>query len=454
MVEDRIEHRKEEEKQITRAIDLRLIPLLCLFYFMDYLDRANIGNASLAGIKDDLHLSSNQFSLIISIFYITYLIFEVPSNIILKRVGATNWLSSIMVVWGAITLAVGFTKSFEGLLVCRIILGAAESGYAPGIIYILSKVYRQEEFSKRLAIVMSMIALSSFVSGPIAYAVSFLDGRNNLYGWQYLFIVEGAPTVFLGIVSYFCLFDNVEDVSWLTDEQKAIHRSYTHSAESRKVIPAKKVLWAILDWKTALFSICYFVCTINLVSFQVFTPLIIDGFGFSVLNSQLLSAPPNILFGISIYTGGCIVDKHKNKRGIMIGIGGIISAIGYSLLLVLKDRWAKYSAVFIAAIGIGLQLVPNVGWTSVNFPDLDTRAVTIATAVMIGSVGGVVAPYLYPFDDSPNYKFGTASNVGVGLLSCLLSLSISYFLYRANRKAEFDTKNQCEDNNSQFRYTY
>ncbi|CAO3682917.1 unnamed protein product [Rhizopus stolonifer] len=386
-VEYQPEDREKQEKIISRTIDRRMMPLFCLFYFMDFLDRANIGNASLAGIQEDLQL-----------------IFEVPSNIILKRLGATYWLSSIMLVWGGTTLGMAFVKNFRSLLACRLILGAAESGYVPGIIYVMSKVYKPHDFTRRLAILLCMTAVSSIVSGPIAYGTSFLDGRNDINGWQYLFIVEGAPTVFFGILSFFCLFDDIDQVSWLTDEQKALHKSYTQGPEVHKTVKIRTVFWAIVDWKTVLFSICYIISSINFISYQVFAPIIIDGFGFPVLTSQLLSAPPSVVFAFSILVGGYLTEKYENKRGILITIGFVIAAIGYLLLRILEDRWAKYGSLFIVPLGIGLQFAANVGWSAVNYPDLDTRAIAVAVIIMFGSAGGVIASYLYPSVDKPYYS--------------------------------------------------
>lgn len=171
---------------------------------------------------------------------------------------------------------------------------AAESGYVPGIIYVMSKVYKPHEFTRRLALLLCMTAVSSIVSGPIAYGTSFLDGRNGINGWQYLFIVEGAPTIFLGILSFFCLFDDIDQVSWLTDEQKALHKSYTQGPEVHKTVTIKTVFWAIVDWKTVMFSVCYIISSINFISYQVFAPIIIDG--MCMYEIGRLMTPPLFFF--------------------------------------------------------------------------------------------------------------------------------------------------------------
>ncbi|KAI7901670.1 major facilitator superfamily domain-containing protein [Cokeromyces recurvatus] len=339
-----IKDKEVEEKVITRIIDRHMMPLFCVFYFMDFLDRANIGNATLAGIQVDLHLSSEQLSTVISAFYITYIIFEVPSNIVLKRTSAALWLSLIMLLWGIITLVMAFSKNFQSLLACRLLLGAAESGYIPGILYLMSKVYRPREFVLRVALLLCMTSVSGIVSGPIAYGTSFLEGQRGLHGWQYLFILEGVPTICLSVISYFYLFDDIKTVPWLTDAQKrALHRDSTMTLDHQRnsTITMNVFFNAVLDWKTALFSLVFFLGVTNLVSYQIFTPMIIDGFGFPIFTSQLLSAPPNVLQTVSIIMGGYMSDKFDNKRGLLIFTGFIIASIGYMLLLILQDRWGN-----------------------------------------------------------------------------------------------------------------
>ncbi|KAK4521500.1 glycine hydroxymethyltransferase shm1 [Mucor velutinosus] len=444
--------RTTEEKKITRIIDCRMMPLFCIFYFVDFLDRANIGNATLAGIQDDLHLSHSELSTAISAFYITYILFEVPSNIILKRTSAVMWLSLIMLLWGTMTLVMAFSKNFHSLLACRLLLGAAESGYIPGILYMMSRVYRPRDFGLRLALLLCMSSVSGIVSGPIAYGTSFLEGQRGLHGWQYLFILEGVPTICLSVVSYFYLFDDIKSVPWLTDTQKALHRECTNAPEEEVALSFKTFLKAILDWKTFLFATTYLLTVVNLTSYQIFAPTIIDGFGFPVLESQLLSAPPNVAQTISIVLGGYLADKYKNKRGALMVTGFSVGAIGYMLLIILQGRWARYAALFVIPAGLGLQAPANIGWSAINFPNLEIRVIAVAVVVMIGNSGGVIASYLYPVSDGPHYYFGNAFNLCCAVVGALFSGLASYLLYRQNRK--LDNSNEKDGQEGQFRYYY
>ncbi|KAI7888259.1 major facilitator superfamily domain-containing protein [Mucor mucedo] len=425
-----------EEKKILKSLDIHMMPLFCIFYFVDFLDRANIGNATLAGIQDDLHLTPAQLSTAISAFYITYIIFEVPSNMVLKRTNAVMWLSSIMLLWGFMTVIMAFAHNFAGLLVCRLLLGAAESGYVPGILYMMSKVYRPREFGLRVALLICMSSIAGIVSGPIAYGTSFLEGKGGLHGWQYLFIIEGIPTVILSVISFFYLFDDVQKVPWLSVRQKALHQQYTQTPKGQGSSTWVCFVKSLKDWKTTMFSVVYFLNAITVVSCQVFIPTIIDGFGFPVLTSQLLSAPPYVMQTVMIIAGGYMADKYTNKRGVLMATGFFIAAVGYMLLIVLESRWSRYASLFVIASGIGLQAPANVGWSSINFPDLEIRVIAVAIVVMVGNSGGIVSSYLYPLSDGPHYYFGNIFNLVCGVIGALWSGLTSYLLYRENKKMD------------------
>ena len=221
---------------------------------------------------------------------------------------------------------------------------AAESGYIPGILFILSKVYTPNEFSVRVGVLLTMATLSGIVSGPLAYGVSFLDGRHGLNTWQYLFIVEGVPTIVLSAFSYVYLFDDLRDVSWLNAEQKLLQSDrmipFATDTDDNSV-SMKDFKTALLDWKTGAFSIVFLLNSINVTSITVFSPTMIGGFGFSSLTSQLLTAPPCVVCTIGILLGGYLSARFECRSPILV-IGSIIIAIGYGLLLILTDKWGKH----------------------------------------------------------------------------------------------------------------
>ncbi|KAI8149048.1 major facilitator superfamily domain-containing protein [Fennellomyces sp. T-0311] len=448
---------EKKERQLVRKFDLHVIPLFCIFYFMDHLDRQNISNAALAGLQEDLGMTGPEFSVTISAFYITYIIFQVPSNIILKRIGARWWLSSIMLVWGLVTTSMALTTNFTGLLITRLLLGAAESGYIPGILYQLSRIYKPQELGFRIAILLFMAALAGIVSGPIGYVATGMGGKLGLYGWQYLFIFEGAPTVLLALLSFWVLFDNVNDVRWLTQEQKELQerRMMPHTM----VTSQESVTWCTMrtvlsDKKTWLFSALFFLVSINVTSIGVFLPIIINGFNFSAQMSQLLTAPPAGLAGLLMLVCGLLAD-HGNRRAIMVATGSCAIALGYTLLLVFKDRWPCYAALFIIAAGVGIEAPIGITWSAINYHDLTVRAVAVAVVNMMGNLGNVVASFLYTVPGDTSHVLGNGINLVIAITGALIAAGTGLMLRRRNRRLGITSHiSEKDETEQQFRYFY
>ncbi|KAG0767996.1 hypothetical protein G6F57_003513 [Rhizopus arrhizus] len=437
-----------EQKRLLRKLDLRIMPLFCLFYFVDFLDRANIGNATLAGLQVDLSMSSTELSTAISAFFITYIIFEIPSNIILEKTNAANWLSFIMFAWGVATVATAFVKDFSGLLIVRLFLGAAESGYIPGILFLLSKVYTPHEFSIRVSLLLTMATLSGIVSGPLTYLVSLWDGAHGLHGWQYLFITEGIPTILLSIISYFFLFDDLQTVSWLTNEQKELQKKRTEDQakpSSDRTATITVVCVVLLDWKTWAFGLIFFLNSIAITSFGVFSPMLISGFGFEPSTAQLLTAPPCVTGTLGILLGGYLVSRYDARAPILV-IGSTMIVISYLALYFIYHKWVLYSILLIIPLGIGIQASAAFGWPALNYPELTTRAIAVATILMIGNVGSIVAAYLFRSSDAPRYGFAVLFNCVASVVSAFLSAWTGIKLYRLNKvsRSELNT----------FRYYY
>lgn len=228
--------------------------------------------------------------------------------------------------------------------------------------FLLSKVYNPQEFSLRVSILLTMATLSGLLSGPLTYGMSYLDGRNGLHDWQYLFIVEGVPTIALAIVSYFFLFDDLQKVKWLSTEQKVLqaNRMMVHQQAdtNHEAISVQTFKDVFTDWKTWAFAFVFLLNSINVTSITVFAPTLIDGryrdqrvntaidlisalgFGFDPKTSQLLTAPPCAVATMGVLTGGYLASRY-NRRSPLLVVGSITIAIGYTCLLVLTNRWGK-----------------------------------------------------------------------------------------------------------------
>src|SRR5579871_1007685 len=212
--------RSELEASTIRVISWRLIPFLVLAYFFSYLDRVNVGVAALT-MNPDLKISPTMFGWGAGIFFIGYFIFEVPSNLALEKFGASRWIARIMVTWGIISSLMATVSGGTSFYVVRFLLGVAEAGFFPGIILYLTYWYPAEYRARFLAAFAVAVPVSTVIGAPISGLLLGLDGAMGLKGWQWLFIIEGIPSILLGIVSWFYLTDRPERATWLSAEQKA-----------------------------------------------------------------------------------------------------------------------------------------------------------------------------------------------------------------------------------------
>ncbi|MGG1573908.1 MFS transporter [Fictibacillus sp. NRS-1165] len=202
-----------------RKVTLRLVPFLFLLYIISYLDRANIGYAALE-MNEALGLTSEMFGIASGIFFIGYFLFEVPSNILMERYGARVWIARILITWGIISVATGFAQNAEQVYIIRFLLGIAEAGFFPGIILYLTHWFRSKELAKTIAMFMTAIPASYILGAPLSTWIMDHIHWINIPGWKWLFILEGAPAVILGVVSYFYLTERPQDAQWLAKEEK------------------------------------------------------------------------------------------------------------------------------------------------------------------------------------------------------------------------------------------
>ncbi len=265
------------EAKTYSKVDLRLIPFLFLCYILAYLDRVNVGFAKLQMLKD-LSLSDAAFAIGAGIFFIGYFFFEVPSNILLKRIGARTWIARIMISWGIISSLMMFVKgewSFYGM---RCLLGIAEAGFFPGIIFYLTLWYPSKHRSTRTAWFVSGIAVSGVIGNPLSgWIMDMLSGEMGLAGWQWLFLIKGIPSVIAGIWVIFYLNSSIEESNWLNAEEKALLIRNLEAEDKHK--HEVRVIDAFKSGKVFVLCAIYFTLMIGLYGIAFWLPTIIKAFG-------------------------------------------------------------------------------------------------------------------------------------------------------------------------------
>ncbi|APT51308.1 hypothetical protein BSA171_01945 [Bacillus safensis] len=383
------------EKKTIRKVTRRIIPLLFLLYIISYLDRANVGYAALE-MNEALGLTSKMFGLVTGIFFIGYFLFEVPSNILMQKFGARVWITRILFTWGIISMATGFAQNATQLYIIRFLLGIAEAGLFPGIILYLTYWFRAKERASTIAMFMTAIAVSYIIGAPVSTLIIDHIHWMNVPGWRWMFIIEGAPAVILGFVTYFYLTDRPEQAKWLTAEEKNWLISELRKDEELREKKGKQTTshkTALTDPKLWYLALIYFVYTAGTLGVGYWMPQIIKGLSSYLSNTQIgfIATIPYII--------ASIVMNYWSRRSDRTGERRMHTALpllvaGLTLLSV-----GMVSNPFIAMIFITISLAAMYCFKGPfwSLPTMilspATVAVGIAVINSIGSLGGFVGPY-------------------------------------------------------------
>ncbi|KAN0087462.1 Major facilitator superfamily domain containing protein [Tylopilus felleus] len=421
--------------RVLRKLDWYLLPLVSSLYFLSFLDRANIANASIAGMTADLQLVGLRYNIVAAIFFVTYCLAQPPSNIILKLFRPSRWIPLIMVVWGLIMTLMCLVKTYPQLLVARVFLGLAESGLLPGVTYYLSMWYPRAERGKRYALFVSAATVAGAFGGILAYGIEKMEGIGGLHGWQWIFCLEGITTVLVALACPFFMYDYPETASFLTEAERSyvIELMKTDLQGLATHYNSQFVLQALKDYKVYLQFFIYIGFVIPAYSLALFTPTIINELGFSAANAQLLSIPPYVAGCLSVIVVGICSDKHRLRGPYVLG-GGIVGLVGCLLLYTQVQPGVALFGVVLAAVGV-FPCVPVVlAWVSSNAGGDIKRGVAIAMVNGLGNLGGICASFI--FFDPPRYHVGLGLSMGVIGLSILLTLLVMWDYNRINNEKE------------------
>ena len=379
------------EEATYRKVARRLTPLLLLCYVVAYLDRVNVGFAKLQ-MAADLQLSDTVYGLGAGIFFIGYFFFEVPSNLILHRVGARIWIARIMITWGIISALTMFVTTPTMFYVMRFLLGLAEAGFFPGIILYLTYWYPAHRRGRMTTWFMTAIALSGVIGGPISgYILKTFNGMNGWHGWQWLFLLEGLPSIVVGVIVFAKLDDRISKAKWLTDEEKQLLERNIKAEEAEKEDPP---LGAVLTSpRVLLMSLIYFSFVMGLYGVSFWLPTIIKATGVTdAFAIGLLSAIPFAAAVIAMLLIARSADRMRERRW-HVALPAAAGAVG----LVLSVAWAHntllaMTALTIATAGI-ITTLPLFWSLPTSFLAGAGAAAGIAMVNSIGNLAGFLSPY-------------------------------------------------------------
>jgi D-galactonate transporter len=404
------------EEATYRKVAWRLTPLLMLCYVVAYLDRVNVGFAKLQ-MQADLNLSDAVYGFGAGIFFLGYFIFEIPSNIILHRVGARVWIARIMVSWGIISALTMFVTTPTMFYVMRFLLGLAEAGFFPGIILYLTYWYPAHRRGRMTTWFMTAIALSGVIGGPISgFILKACDGLNGWHGWQWLFLLEGLPSIVVGIVVFIVLDDRIGKAQWLTAEERQLLERNIAAEDATKEDPSiGTVLASPRVW---LMSAIYFSFVMGLYGVSFWLPTIIKATGVSdAFAIGLLSAIPFAAAVVAMVLVSRSADRTRERRW-HVAVPAFAGALG----LVLSVLWAHSTllamiSLTLATMGI-LTTLPLFWSLPTAFLAGAGAAAGIAMINSIGNLAGFLGPYAVGW-----LKEATASNAtGMVLLAAFMLL--------------------------------
>ncbi len=374
--------------RIYRAVALRVAPPLVLLYFVAFLDRVNIGFASLT-MNRDLNISEATYGLAAGIFFLGYLLFAVPSNYALVRVGALRWISVLMICWGIVSASMAFVHGAEPYILLRFLLGAAEAGFFPGIVYYLTGWLPGSARAGMLALFYFAIPLSSVVGSPVSAALMQLHGTHGMRGWQWLFLLEGLPAIGVGCAVPWLLPAGISGVRWLQPPQqvalrKAIANERVNSAMDSTGRPARQV-WI-------LFAVGYFTLMVGLYELGFWTPRLLASHGVSLQMLGWVNAVPYALGGIGMLLWGRLSDQRASRRGMLV-LSFLAAAAGFALTALAPSVLSVVLALSLAAFGVFSSMPVFWAAASQRMASGVAAAVGIAVINSVGNVGGFLGPY-------------------------------------------------------------
>ncbi|KAK7000695.1 major facilitator superfamily domain-containing protein [Favolaschia claudopus] len=430
-----VEPTQAEHKRILRKLDVHLLPFVSLLYLLSFLDRANIGNARIAGMAVDAHLTGLRYNTIAAVFFIPYALAEVPSNIALKLFRPSRWIPSIMVAWGLVMTLMSLCKNYHDLIIARIFLGLAEAGLFPGITFYLSLWYRRRDVAARVAIFFSAATIAGAFGGILAFGIEKMEGVGNLHGWQWIFCLEGIVTVLVALASFFYMHDYPETATFLTETERAqVVYMLKEDQQNLATHYDHKFVWqAMLDYRTYVQIGIYMGLLIPVYAIALFTPTIVNQLGYSAARAQLLTIPPFVCGCIATIGVGLLSDRYHLRGPFIIGMA-FVSLIGYIVLYTQRAPGAAYAGAVLSAVGVYPTIAVDLAWAgSIAGGDV-RKGVVLAMVIGLGNLGGICSSFIYI--TPPFFHIGHGTIMGWLGLSILLSFFAMWDYNRINKKRE------------------
>ncbi|GLB41450.1 putative major facilitator superfamily protein [Lyophyllum shimeji] len=436
--ESQLGFEKAVSKGTLAKMDVRLMPVLTIIYLLSFLDRTNVGNARVAGLQKDLHLTNTQYSIALTVTLVPYLLSEIPVNLLLKTVGPDRVIPTMLTLWGVVTTLQGLVHNYQGLLACRFFLGLFEGGIYPGIVLYLSSFYPRHRLQLRIATFFSAASLSGAFGGLLAFGIMKMDKVGGRPGWAWLFILEGLFSVLFGILSFFLLPRSVESATFLKHEEKQeILAQMRHEGtvnEQTDVFSWREVGQAFMLPQVLFVSTIFLFAGIILSSLAYFTPSILVALGYTASRAQLMSVPPFAAAFVVTMAASLFSDRY-GYRGAAAMLSSVLCIIGFIMYLSSTNPHVQYGSLFFSISGISCSGPSLSTWLSNNAAPQVRRATAIALGFVMSNVGAILALWLFgSWSKPPRYTSGTIVLLVSACMMTFLSFCNLLYLRSQNRK--------------------
>ncbi|RII16893.1 hypothetical protein CUC08_Gglean003341 [Alternaria sp. MG1] len=440
----------DEDRRVLKKLDRRLVAFMALLYMLSFLDRSNIGNARIAGLADDLKLSSTQYEWLLWAFYITYILFE-WMTLMYRIVPPHIYISLCILSWGVVASLQAVATSFSFLLVLRALLGISEAAFGPGVPFYLSFFFRRSELAFRTGLFISASPLSASFAGALAYLITKVGEHGPLSPWRLLFLLEGFPSVLIAVWAWDFVPDGPGPAKWLSPRQREIAvmrlRSEKESEDQdeekyqsgrRGRVNFHEVLQTLKDPKSYPTALMFFSCNVAFSSMPVFLPTVIRDMGWESITAQGLSAPPYLFAFVVVLTTAYYSDRMQS-RSTFIMLHSLLATLGYGTIAISgylqSDKtMVRYIALYPAAAGFFSAITIIITWTLNNQESDSKKGTGMALLNIIGQMGPLVGTSIFPNEDGPYYVKGMSICAGFMLFVGFLAAILRWVLVRENRR--------------------
>ncbi|KAK6220173.1 MFS transporter [Colletotrichum tabaci] len=425
-----------EEIRLVRKLDWRLMPILWVMYWFNYLDRNAITVARLDGLEKDLNLTATQYQTSVSILFVGYILGQIPSNMLITRLRPSVYMAGFMALWAIASTLTAVVKDYKTLMITRFFLGVTEAPFYGGALYILAMFYTKTEIATRVSILFTGNICATAFAGLIAIGVFEMSGVGGLAGWRWLFIIQGILTFFISVASAWILPDEPSNTRWLSEDERRLATARM-DADTTALQTNTSTLTGLFDaLKDVRLWVLIFMQHLHLAAsgYKNFFPSIVQTLGFSRNVTLALTCPPYLISG-----GFCILCAYSsgrlNERVWHITVCKAVAVFGFVLACATLNTGARYFAMCTFASGVYACNSLIIGWVSSTCGQTkEKKSISIGIVTCVSTLAAVYTPYLWPSSDEPRYVLAMGTSAGFSIAAALLAWLLRFMLVRENKR--------------------